>query len=115
VLGSGEANTRYARQAEDVAAQRKDVQRTAAQAKQQAGETYLQARDLARQQALDRVISAEQEQATQAATSKAQKDALKAQQDAADLSWARQQAAQQESLRQQTDLMRKYAAQGVVV
>jgi len=115
ILSSGESTTRYARQAEDVGAQQSDVTRTSAQAKETAEDAYRQSQDLARQQALDRVIGAEQEQATQSATAKAQADALKAQQAAADLSWQRQQQATSDALKQQTDAIANYAAQGVVV
>lgn len=115
ILSSGESTTRYARQAEDVAAQQSDVTRTSAQAKETAEDAYRQSQDLARQQALDRVIGAEQDQATQTATAKAQADALKAQQAASDLSWQRQQQAQSDALKAQTDAIAKYAAQGVVV
>lgn len=115
VLSSGEANTRYARQAEDVAVQQRNVTTAGAMAKETADVSAKQAQDLARQQAIDRVISAEQEQATQTATSKAQTDALRATQAASDLAWQRQQLAQSQSNQQELDIIKQGATQGVVL
>lgn len=112
VLGSGEANTRYANQAQDVAAQQRDVQRVKAQGTEQAQDVYTQAQANAKQQALDRVISAEQDQQTQAAVSKAQADQLKAQQDAADLANARQTLAETNAYNDQLKLIQTQANQG---
>jgi hypothetical protein len=115
VLSSGESNTRYARQDEDVAASKSDVQRGAAQASETAEDAYRGATDLARQQALDRVIGAEQDQFNRTATSQAQSEAYKRQQEAEDLAWQRQKASQDESIKRQEELMKQYASQGVVV
>lgn len=115
VIQSGEANTRYTRQEEDVAASKADVERTKAGAIEGAETSYTNARDLARQQALDRVINAETDQSAQKAQSEAQAAALKAQQAAADTAWQRQQQAQNDSIARQEELMRQYGAQGVVV
>jgi hypothetical protein len=115
VLSSGESNTRYARQAEDVAASKSDVQRGAAQAGESAEDAYRSAADLARQQALDRVIGAEQDQFNRTASSAAQSEAYKRQQEAEDLAWQRQKTSQDESVKRQEELMKQYATQGVVV
>jgi len=115
VLSSGESNTRYARQAEDVAAQQSDVQRTSTTSTEGVNETYRQAQDLARQQALDRVISAEQDQATQKATAAASEDAFRRQQEAADKAWQQQFTAQQDASKKQIEAIQAAAAQGVAV
>jgi len=115
VLSSGESNTRYARQAEDVGEQKSDVQTTKTNAIEDAQVAWEQARDAARQNALERVVGEEENQATSAAASQAQTDAQRAQQDANDLNYARQRAAQEDALRQQLDLIKRYADQGVVV
>jgi hypothetical protein len=107
VLSSGESNTRYARHGEDVANQQSDVQRTSTQATENVDSAYTQARDLARQQALDRIIGAEQTQATDRAQSAAQVDATRAQQQAADDAWQRQKAAQDASVKAQEDALRQ--------
>jgi hypothetical protein len=93
MLSSGEATTRYARHDQDVANQQNAVQTTAATATEAANNAYTQARDLARQQALDKIIGAEQDQATARATAAAQVDATRAQQQAADTAAANQTAA----------------------
>lgn len=115
VLSSGEANTRYARQEEDVGAQRADVQRASTTAVEQTEDAYSQTKQLARQQALDRIIGAEQDQATQRAQSAAQVDVTQAEQQAQDDAFTRQQAAQNAAIKAQEDAIAKYAAQGVVV
>jgi hypothetical protein len=115
VLSSGESNTRYARQAEDVAAGKSDIQRSAATASEAAEDAYRGAGDLARQQALDRVINAEQDQFNRTASSAAQEESYKRQQEAEDTAWARQKQSQDESIARQEELMKQYATQGVVV
>jgi hypothetical protein len=115
VLSSGESNTRYARHAEDVGEQKGDVTRASATAKEAAEVAYQNARDAARQQALDRVINAETDQNAQRAASRAQEEAFKRQQAAADQAWQRQQQAQNDSIARQEQLMREYGNQGVVV
>jgi hypothetical protein len=112
VVSSGEATTRYGRQAEDVADQQAKVQTATKDQKVAATDIYEQSRSLIRQQALDRAITVEQDQATQKAASKAQDDSFRRQQDAADLAFARQQQAQQDALQQQKDLLAQQAAQG---
>lgn len=115
VLSSGESNTRYARQEEDVASSKSDVQRASATATESVTDAYTQSRDLARQQALDKIIGAEQQQATDKATSQASVDSYNAQQSASDAAWQRQQQSQNDSIAKQEELMAKYAQQGVVV
>ena len=115
VLSSGESNTRYARQAEDVGKAQSDVQKSSAAATDAADTAYTQARDLARQQALDRIIGAEQTQATQTATSAANVDATNAASQAADSAAAQQKAANDAALKAQQDEIARAAAQGVAV
>jgi accessory colonization factor AcfC len=115
VLSSGEANTRYARQAEDVATSKRDLLRSQSTATSDAQSTYAQQSDTARMQALDRVIAAEQDQATAAATSKAQTDAFAQQQTLLDQQWQREQAAQTSAQQAQIDAINRAASQGVAV
>jgi hypothetical protein len=110
ILSSGESNTRYAKHGEDVANSRSDVQRTAANTSEQVEAAYTSARDLARQQALDRIIGAEQTQASERAQSAAQVDATRAQQQASDDAWRRQQEAQEASVKAQEAALRQSTA-----
>jgi len=115
VLVSGESNTRYARHAEDVGAQRADVLRSKAEQSETAEMGYRSAKDAARQAALERVIGVEQEQAVQKATSAAETRGYQRQESAADKAWAREKAAQEAALTRQEKLMREYAQKGVLV
>ena len=115
VVSSGEANTRYARQAEDVGKAQSDVQKSSTAATDAADTAYAQARDLARQQALDRILGAEQTQATQTATSAANVDATNAASQAADSAAAQQKAANDAALKAQQDEIARAASQGVAV
>lgn len=115
VLSSGESNTRYARQEQDVGLARGNVQKTDAANRETNDTTLQQAKDLARQQALDKVLGAEQDQATAAATSKAQTDALTQQQQQSDLSWSREQAARLDELKATTSATMNAAQQGVAL
>lgn len=110
VLKSGEANTRYARQAEDVAERRTGVQSAYAQGVENVDSSYSNVRDQLRQQALERTLQTEETQATQKAQSEAQTNALKAQQDAADLAWKRQQEAAEKAIQQQIGIYQTYGA-----
>jgi hypothetical protein len=112
VVSSGESTTRYSREAEDVADDRAHVQTVEKDQKVAASDIYEQSRSLIRQQALDRAITVEQDQATQKAASNAQDLAFRRQQDASDLAFARQQQAQQDALQQQKDLIAQQASQG---
>jgi hypothetical protein len=111
-VSSGESTTRYSREAEDVADDRAHVQTVEKDQKVAASDIYEQSRSLIRQQALDRAITVEQDQATQKAASNAQDLAFRRQQDASDLAFARQQQAQQDALQQQKDLIAQQASQG---
>lgn len=113
VLSSGEANTRYARQAQDVATSKRDVTRSGAVAQSDAESSYRQQSDQARMQALDRVIAAEQDQATQAATSAAQQEAFRQQQDLLNQQWDREQQAAATAQQAQIDAIRQAGQQGV--
>lgn len=115
VLQSGEATTRYSRQAEDVATQKSSVERTAAESTASASDAYEQARASARQQALDRVIGAEQDQTTQAALAKQQAEGLQQQSAAADLAWQREQLARNQSTQQITNAYTQAGSQGFAV
>lgn len=115
ILSSGESNTRYARQAEDVGAARRDVQRNKSQSIESAEDVYTQARDTARRQVIDRVVSTEEQQATSTAASRAQQDSYRKLLEQSDVNYARQQAAQQDALRAQERQIQSYANQGTVV
>jgi hypothetical protein len=115
ILSSGESTTRYSRQAADVADQQSGVQTTAANSTEDVNNSYRQAQDLARQQALDKIIGAEQDQSTAKAASAAQEDAYRRQQQAAEAANSQSLAAQQAAIKAQEDAMAKYAAQGVAV
>lgn len=115
VLQSGEAGTRYARHAEDIAARQSDVARAQSAGVEQAEGAYQQSADAARQAALERVLSTEQEQNITTRTQQAQTDAYAAQQRAADLAWQREQDAMNAALARQEQLIQQYAQQGVQV
>jgi hypothetical protein len=115
VLSSGESNTRYARHGEDVGKAQSDVQKAKTQATDSAESAYTQARDLARQQALDRIIGAEQQQASERAASAANVDATNASSQAADAAAAQQKAANDAALKAQQDEIARAAAKGVAV
>ena len=110
VLSSGEANKRYARHAEDVAEAQSDVQRQSAAASEAADAAYKQARDLARQQALERTVQAEQQQSDQAAMSSAEQDRFLREQQAADVQFEREMAAREQATRDTEALLAKYGA-----
>jgi hypothetical protein len=89
------------------------VHGTAAQGTENAQDVYTASKDVVRQQALDKVIGAEQDQATQAAVARQQAASLKAQQDAADLAWAREQQARADATNTEKTLTLQAAQQGV--
>jgi hypothetical protein len=115
VLQSGEANTRYARQDEDVAVQRADVERGRTEATKGVENAYEGAKGAYRQQALERVLSTETENATREATSKAQEDAFKRQETASNTEYTRQKQLQDENLTKMEALYAKYGALGVAL
>lgn len=108
VLRSGEANTRYGQQAENVARSKTDALRAQAEGIDAADLSYNQTRDAYRQQALERTINAETDQATRKATSDAQAESYRRQDAAAELAYQRQKEAEERMLKQQTDLIAKY-------
>lgn len=108
VLKSGEANTRYARQAEDVAERRTTVQQSYGEGVENVENSYSNVRDQLRQTALERVLQTEEQQATQKAAAEAQEKSLRAQQEASDLAWQRQQEAAERAVKQQEELILKY-------
>jgi hypothetical protein len=110
VFRSGEANTRYGQQAENVARSKTDALRSQAEGIDAADLSYNQTRDSFRQQALERTINAETEQATRKATSDAQTESYARQDKAADLAYARQKETEERMLKQQEDLIAKYGA-----
>jgi hypothetical protein len=113
VLSSGEANTRYARAAEDVGVKQRDVQRASTTGQSDAAMAYRQSQDIARQQALDRVIQTEQDQQTAAATAQAQVDAAKQAQDLQTSQNTAFTAATEKSTQDILDFYKNMANQGV--
>jgi hypothetical protein len=94
VLSSGEANTRYANQAGATGQKISQVNQAAAQGIGTAQTAYAQSADQLRQQALEKVLQAETDEATQRATSQAQASAYQQQQEAQAKAWNDQMAAQ---------------------
>ena len=115
VLSSGEANTRYARQAEDTAASKRDLLRSRSTAQADADTTLQQQKDTARMQALDRVIAAEQDQATAAATQAANDQAYQRQLDLINQQWDREQQASAAAQQAQIDAIKQAGQQGVAL
>lgn len=108
VLSSGETNTRVARQAEDVAKSVGDVEQSLAEGVERNQQGLAGTRDVYRQQALERTLGVETDQATRAATAKAQEDAWKRQTDADTLAYLRQKDAQDAAFAAQEALFKKY-------
>lgn len=115
VLRSGEANTDYARQAEDLGVAHSNIERERVGGVTQADFAYQQSADTARQQALERTLGVEQQQQSDFGAAQAQYDAMLTQQRAADVAWERERKAMEESIRRQEELARRYASSGVVV
>jgi hypothetical protein len=93
VLQSGEANTRYAQNAQDQGYRLSNIARTQAEGASAADTAYRAALDAGRQQALGKVMDTEQTQAATKGQSDVQSEAYRQQQAAADLAWQRQQTA----------------------
>lgn len=110
VLRSGEANTRYGQQAENVARSKSDALRAQAEGIDAADTSYNSVRDQYRQQALERTINAETEQATRAASSAAQAESYARQDKAAELAYLRQKETEERMLKQQEDLIARYGS-----
>jgi hypothetical protein len=108
VLRSGEANTRYGQQAENVASQKSSVLRQQAEGIDSADTAYNNLRDSYRTQALERTVSAETDQANRKAASDAQTESYRRQDQATELAYQRQKATEEAYLRQQEDMLRKY-------
>jgi lysozyme-like protein len=96
VLASGEATTRYANQAAQVGQRLSDINRAAAQGVSTAATGYSTSVDALRQQALQRLLDTEQQQATAKAQSAAEAQSYQAQADAQQKAWEQQMAAQQD-------------------
>ena len=110
VLGSGEANTRFARQDEDTATKRSDLALKETEATTAIENAYESARGAYRQTALERVLGEEQRQSDQAASAKAQEDSFKRQEEASAKAYQQQKSAQDEYLKQMEALYAKYGA-----
>jgi hypothetical protein len=115
ILTSGESNTRYARQGEDVAKAQSDVTNAGTTAKANTDDAYTSAASSVRQQALDRILGVEQDQSTAKATAAANEDSYRRQQAAAEAANAASMAAQQAATKAQIDATNQYASQGYAV
>jgi hypothetical protein len=107
VLSSGEANTRYARQAEDLAEQRSDIARGKTDAMSALDQAYESTKGGIRTQVLGQVLGTETDQARAAAVSQAQEQSWQRQQDAAAEQYAREKEAQDRIYKLQEDYYRK--------
>lgn len=108
VLSSGEANTRYGQQAENVADQKSQVTRNQAEGFEQADSAWNQVRDSFRQTGLERVLGAEEQEATRKATNQATTDAIAAQEAADERAYKRQKESQESYIAAQEALYKKY-------
>ena len=108
VLSSGETNTRVARQAENVAKQQGDVEQALAEGIDSSTQSYMGTRDALRQQALEKTLGAETDQAREKATSAAQELSWTRQQEASEASYKRQKEASDAALAAQEEMMRRY-------
>lgn len=115
VLQSGEANTRYTEQAAATGKRLSDVTRATAEGTESADVSLQALRDQYRQQALERVLGTEQEQAIAKATQQSQAESYAQQQAASDKAQAAQDAAQKAYLDRIEQLYKTYGAQGVAV
>lgn len=93
VLQSGEATDRYSRLGEDKAKNLTSLQQTMAEGTSAADNAYNATIDALRSQGMEKVLQREQELAAAKGQSEAQAAATKAAQDAAELAYQRQQAA----------------------
>jgi hypothetical protein len=105
VLRSGESNTRYGQQAENVARQKSGVLRDEAEGIDSADTIYNSGRDQLRQQALERTLDTETNEATRKASLAAQEQSWKRQDAAAELAYRRQREAEERSIQNQIKLM----------
>lgn len=111
VLRSGEANTRFGEQAENVARSKGDILSNQAEGIESAESGFNSTRDSLRQNALERTINAETDQATRTATTAAQTESYARQDAASTLAYTRQKEAEERSLLQQEDLLKRSATQ----
>ena len=108
VLRSGEANTRYGQQAENVASKKGEALRAQAEGIDEIDIGHKTVSDSLRTGALERLIGSETEEATRAAALKAQTESYARQDDAADKAWKRTEDAEERRLQTQIDLLKKY-------
>jgi hypothetical protein len=111
VLRSGEANTRFGEQAENVARSKGDVLSNQAEGIDNADIGYNQTRDSLRQGALERTINAETDQATRAAQTAAQTESYARQDAGAATQYTRQREAEDRAALQQEDFFKRSGQQ----
>ena len=111
VLRSGEANTRFGEQAENVARSKGDVLSNQAEGIDNADIGYNQTRDSLRQGALERTINAETDQATRAAQTAAQTESYARQDAGAATQYTRQREAEDRAALQQEDFFKRRGQQ----
>lgn len=112
VLNSGEADTRYGQQAENVASQKSGVLRSQAEGIDAADTGYNSLRDSYRTQALERTLGAETDQANRKASTDAQTESYRRQDAATEAAYTRQKASEEAYLRQQEELLKRYGVAG---
>lgn len=109
VLSSGETNTRVGRQAEDVASKVGDVEQTLAEGIERNDQAFNLTKDSLRQQALEKTLNTETDQAREKAASEAQERSWEQQKAAADLAYERQKKAQDAAYAAQEAAYRQYS------
>jgi hypothetical protein len=107
VLRSGEANTRYGQQAENVARRKSDALRAQAEGIDQAEFGFNTGADSLRTRALETVLGAETSQAQEKAALKAQEESYKRQDAAAELAYTRSKEAEERALKAQEDFLKR--------
>lgn len=110
VLTSGESNTRYARHAEDKADAMTGIARNKVEGISAIDTAFEQSKGAYRTQLLERVLGHETDTATREASSKAQEDLFKRQEEAAAEAWAREKASQDDYLKKMEELYKKFGA-----
>lgn len=108
VLRSGEANTRYGQQAENVARSKSDALRAQAEGIDAADLMFNDRRDSLRTQALERTLGAETDQANRTAANAAQAESWKRQDDAAELAYQRAKEAEERRIKAAEENLAKY-------
>jgi hypothetical protein len=107
VLRSGESNTRYGQQAENVARQKSDALRDQAEGIDAAEFGSNTGADSLRTRALETVLGSETTQAQEKAALKAQEESYKRQDEAAELAYTRGREAEERALKAQEDFLRR--------